>query len=154
MPLEFFPDMRRVQRNAIVAFTPDQMFDLVVDFESYPEFLPWCEASELRSKTEEEIIGGITLGIKGFNASFVTRNILHRPSLMNMALEEGPFKVLEGAWEFQALGSEGCKVSLVIDFEFESSMQDMLLGGSFELICNKLIDAFSERAKLVYGDES
>ncbi len=143
--------MRRVERTAIVAYSPEQMFDLVIDVESYPEFLPWCEGSELRSCTETEIVGGMTLGIKGFNASFVTRNILQRPSVMNMVLEEGPFKVLEGIWEFQALGDNGCKVSLTIDFEFESSMQDMLLGGSFELICNKLIDAFAERAKQVYG---
>ncbi len=151
MRLGCLPDMRRVERTAIVAYSPEQMFDLVIDVESYPEFLPWCEGSELRSCTETEIVGGMTLGIKGFNASFVTRNILQRPSVMNMVLEEGPFKVLEGIWEFQALGDNGCKVSLTIDFEFESSMQDMLLGGSFELICNKLIDAFAERAKQVYG---
>jgi len=143
--------MRRVERTAIVRHTPDQMFDLVVDVEAYPEFLPWCEGSELRSKTETEIVGGMTLGIKGFNASFATRNILQRPEVMNMVLEEGPFKTLEGIWEFKALGEDACKVSLTIDFEFESAMQDMLLGGSFEVICNKLIDAFIERANDVYG---
>ncbi len=143
--------MRRVERTAIVPYTPEQMFDLVVDVESYPEFLPWCEGAELRSSSENEIVGGMTLGIKGINATFVTRNVLQRPAVMNMVLEEGPFKVLEGVWNFDALGDKGCKVSLHIDFEFESTMQDMLLGGSFELICNKLIDAFSGRAKQVYG---
>ena len=144
--------MRRVERTAIVPFTSEQMFNLVIDIETYPEFLPWCEGAELRSSSENEIVGGITLGIKGFSASFVTRNVLQRPTVMNMALEEGPFKVLEGIWQFEALGDSGCKVSLSIDFEFESAVQDMLLGGSFELICNKLIDAFSERARTVYSN--
>jgi len=145
--------MRHVERTAIVRYTPEQMFDLVIDVESYPEFLPWCEGAELRSSSETEIIGGMTLGIKGFNATFVTRNVLQRPSVMNMLLEEGPFKVLEGVWHFEPLGDRGCKISLNIDFEFESALQDMLLGASFELICNKLIDAFAGRAKQVYGSD-
>jgi len=130
------------------------MFDLVCDVEAYSEFLPWCEESELRSKTDHELIGGMSVGIKGFTSKFLTRNVLQRPHVMNMVLEEGPFRVLEGIWQFQGLGEEGiegCKVSLSIDFEFESKMQDALLGGSFEVICNKLIDAFAARAKDVYG---
>jgi len=147
--------MRRVQRTAILPYTAEQMFDLVSDVEAYSEFLPWCEGSELRSRTDSELVGGMSVGIKGITAKFVTRNILQRPQVMNMVLEEGPFRVLEGTWEFKPLGEEGgqqgCKVSLSIDFEFESSVQDMLLGGSFELICNKLIDAFAARAKDVHG---
>ena len=143
--------MRRVERTAILPYTPEQMFDLVCDVEAYPEFLPWCEGAVLKSRTDDEIVGGLTLGIKGVNASFTTRNILQRPEVMNMVLEEGPFKTLEGVWTFQALGDSGCKVGLTIDFEFESKVQDMLLGGSFEVICNKLIDAFSGRARNVYG---
>jgi len=142
--------MRRVQRTALVPYTDEQMFDLVSDVESYPEFLPWCEGSELRSRTENELVGGMSVGIKGVTATFVTRNILQRPKVMNMVLEEGPFRVLEGIWQFHALGEDGCRIDLSIDFEFESKVQDMLLGGSFELICNKLIDAFTERARSVY----
>jgi len=142
--------MRRVQRTALVPYTDEQMFDLVSDVEAYPEFLPWCEGSELRSKTEQELVGGMSVGIKGVTATFVTRNILQRPKVMNMVLEEGPFRVLEGIWQFHALGEDGCRIELSIDFEFESKVQDMLLGGSFEVICNKLIDAFTERARSVY----
>ena len=68
-----------------------------------------------------------------------------------MQLVEGPFSSLEGRWEFDSLGADGCEVRLRVDFEFSNALKDMLFGATFELICNELIDAFSQRAKALYG---
>ena len=64
----------------------------------------------------------------------------------------GPFRHLEGGWRFEPLGDEGCKVSLELDFEFESRMVDMLFGSFFEDTCNSLVDAFTARAADIYGE--
>lgn len=70
---------------------------------------------------------------------------------MGIALVGGPFKHLDGGWRFDQLGGDGSKVSLQLEFEFESRMMDALLGHYFEETCNSLIDSFTRRAHEIYG---
>ena len=49
----------------MVRHTPKQMFDLVNDFERYPEFLPGCRRARLLEKDESHLIGEMTLGRAG-----------------------------------------------------------------------------------------
>lgn len=144
--------MRIVDRHAMVPYSADQMYALVDHVEAYPEFLPWCTASELVSRDEAELVASLTIGYGALNSAFTTRNELQPPTSMNMQLLDGPFNSLEGRWEFVPLGDEGCEVSLRVSFDFKNAMQDMLFGGAFETICNELIDAFVKRADDLYGD--
>ena len=70
---------------------------------------------------------------------------------MDLSLVGGPFRHLSGGWTFKQLGDEGSKVTLVLDFEFDSRMLETLIGAYFEDICNRLVDAFTRRAKETYG---
>ena len=142
--------MRVVDRNAMVPYSAAQMYTLVDNVELYPEFLPWCTAAELQSRDTDELVASLTIGYGAFNSSFTTRNELCPPESMTMQLQDGPFRLLEGRWEFAPLGDDGCEVKLRIEFEFSSTLQDMLFGGTFESICNELIDAFIKRAHALY----
>jgi ribosome-associated toxin RatA of RatAB toxin-antitoxin module len=144
--------MHRVSRSAIVPHTPAVMYELVADVEAYPEFLPWCEGSEVRSRNDQELVASLSLGLAGLNSQFTTCNALDRPHAMGMRLVDGPFSQLEGNWQFDALGEGGCKVSLDIEFEFSSKLQDKLFGNVFESICNELIDAFVRRADQLHAN--
>ncbi|MGI9291890.1 MAG: type II toxin-antitoxin system RatA family toxin [Gammaproteobacteria bacterium] len=146
--------MRIVDRHAMVPYTAEQMYALVDDVEAYPEFLPWCTAAELVSRDEEQFVASLSIGYGVMNSAFTTRNELQPCTSMNMELLDGPFDSLEGRWEFDALGDAGCEVSLRVSFAFKNAMQDMLLGGAFETICNELIDAFVKRAGDLYSDRS
>ena len=64
----------------------------------------------------------------------------------------GPFRHLSGGWTFQSLGDAGSKVTLELEFEFESRMVDMMFGAFFEETCNSLVDAFTGRAVAVFGE--
>ncbi len=70
---------------------------------------------------------------------------------MDLSLVGGPFRHLSGGWIFEQLGDSGSKVSLALDFEFDSRMLDLMIGAYFEDICNRLVDAFTRRAQEVYG---
>ena len=143
--------MRQVRRQAMVPFSVKQMYALVDAVECYPQFLPWCTGSEVQSRSDTELEASLTIGYGSLHSTFSTRNELHAPASMVMHLLDGPFERLEGRWDFEALGSEGCEVRLNIEFEFSSRMQDMLFGPTFETICNELIDAFIRRANDLYG---
>ena len=82
--------------------------------------------------------------------SFTTRNTLTKYESIDLALLDGPFKSLAGGWTFEQIGSDGCKVTLALQFDFESRLVDMLFGAFFEETCNSLVDAFTGRAAQVY----
>lgn len=143
--------MRTVNRSAIVPFSADAMFALVKDVQAYPEFLPWCATTTLRSVTADELVASLKVGFGAFSSEFTTRNRFAEPEWMTMQLVEGPFSSLEGRWSFQQLGAAGCEIALEISFDFANTLADISLGVAFEKICNDLIDAFISRAHALYG---
>jgi ribosome-associated toxin RatA of RatAB toxin-antitoxin module len=70
---------------------------------------------------------------------------------MDLDLVGGPFRHLKGGWTFTALGEAGSKVALDLEFEFDSRALDLIIGAFFEDTCNSLVDAFTQRAAVVYG---
>ena len=101
--------MEVVHRTARVPYSTQQMYALVNDIEAYPEFLPWCVAAHVESRTDEEIIAGLTLEKGGVRKRFTTRNVLDHGSKLEMHLVEGPFKHLYGVWTFVDI-SDGFEV--------------------------------------------
>ena len=144
--------MRSVERHAIVPFAPAAMYELVADIEHYPDFLPWCEAADIVSRADDEVVASLTIGLGALRTSFTTANKLDGPQALIMTLVEGPFSSLEGRWRFDALGDSGCKVSLDIEFEFASTTQELWLWSIFESVCYDLIDAFTSRAQSLYDE--
>ena len=141
-----------MSRSALVPYRAAEMFQLVDDVESYAEFLPWCNRSEVLSRTDDTVEATLELHKGAVSKSFTTRNTLKADEAIDIELLGGPFRHLSGGWTFLPLGEEGSKVSLQLDFEFESRMVDMLFGAFFEDTCNSLVDAFTRRAADVYGD--
>jgi ribosome-associated toxin RatA of RatAB toxin-antitoxin module len=143
--------MRRVKRSAIVPYTAPEMFELVDRVEQYADFLPWCSASEEHSRTDDEVRASLELNKGSLSREFSTRNVRTPYERIEMHLLDGPFSHLEGVWTFDALGKSGSKINLDIEFEFASMMVGMMFGSYFEQTCNSLVDAFTRRARAVYG---
>ncbi len=93
----------------------------------------------------------MTFAKRGINASVTTCNELEADKKIIMRLVEGPFKKLVGEWEFKELDEHSCKVMLDMRFTFSNRFYEMTLGSVFNQVANKLVSAFSERAKQVYG---
>ena len=126
------------------------MFDIVNNVRAYPEFLPWC--GDVRILNEEgDFMEASVLMKKGpLNHWFSTRNYLQEFSTINMSLIDGPFKKLNGSWQFQAFDEESCKVELKLDFEFSTGLTSRLLSPVFSQIANTMVDSFCARAHEVY----
>lgn len=143
--------MTTISKNALVPYSTSEMYELVNDVEAYSQFLPWCRSSSLLSQTEDEIRATIEIAHGSLRKSFTTCNRLQRNKMIEMRLEKGPFKHLEGFWRFDTLGEQACKVSLDLDFEFSNKLIGMAMGPIFSQIANTLVDSFSKRAVEVYG---
>lgn len=143
--------MTIIKRNALVSYSPRQMFELVNAIEDYPRFLPWCHSSHIVSRTEEQVEATLEIAWSGMHKSFTTRNHLYPYERIDLTFVSGPFKHLEGRWSFVPLGEHGCKINMELEFELAGHILDVVFQPIFNHIANSLVDAFVKRAVEVYG---
>lgn len=143
--------MATVQKSALVLYSAADMYALVNDVESYPQFLPWCRSARVDHYTEDEVRATIEMAKGGVHKSFTTVNRVQKNKMINIRLLEGPFKRLEGYWRFEPLRADACKISLDMEFEFASQLLRMAIEPVFKQIANSLVDAFCQRAVELYG---
>jgi len=143
--------MTTVKKSALVKFSANQMFDLVDDIESYPEFLPWCSGSKILKREEGIVEAELLISKAGFNKSFATRNRSDGHGKLFMSLLDGPFSSLEGVWNFMPLREDASKISLDLEFEMHGKFASLAFGAVFNQICNTMVSSFTERAKVIYG---
>jgi coenzyme Q-binding protein COQ10 len=141
-----------------VAFTPRQMFDLVADVEKYPQFLPLCEGLSVRKRgrtgDKEVLIADMTVGYRAIRETFTSRVTLDPGQLLVHAgsvpeYPSGPFRRVENNWTF-AEAPGGCDVAFSINYEFKSTLMQMLVGGLFDRVFRRYTQAFEERAEAIY----
>ncbi len=143
--------MPRVGKSAIVPFSARQMFRLVNAIEDYPRFLPACVDAEVHEQSEHGLRATIHLQKGPVKLSFTTRNEFEEDRRIDLHLERGPFRRLEGTWLFTPLNDEACRVSLELDYEFTNPLLKATVGRVFSLLAESLVDAFCQRAREVYG---
>jgi ribosome-associated toxin RatA of RatAB toxin-antitoxin module len=152
--------MRVVRRHALVPQTPAQMYGLVNDVRRYPEFLPWCPATVVHSETPESIHATVAFERAGVRMQLTTRNTNVPDESIGLALSDGPLRHFEGGWTFVPIRApapagelgavRGCRVELVIEFEFRNAALGMLFGPLFESTWDSIVDAFVRRARVVF----
>lgn len=143
--------MRTVNKSALVPYPAESMYDLVNDVACYPEFLPWCRSARVLSQTDTEMHARLELARGGFHKAFTTLNSMQPGRTIAITLEDGPFRHLQGYWQFENLDSTGSKITLKMEFEFAGKLLDMMAGPVFHEICNSLVNAFMRRAAEQYG---
>jgi ribosome-associated toxin RatA of RatAB toxin-antitoxin module len=128
------------------------MFDLVNDVERYPEFMGGCADAEVLERGDNWLEARLELHKAGFRHAFVTRNTLFEPERIHLKLVEGPFKHLEGEWDFKELSDTACKVTFWLEFEFKNRLLAMAAAKLFELIASEQVDAMAHRARKIYSN--
>jgi ribosome-associated toxin RatA of RatAB toxin-antitoxin module len=140
-----------VSKSVLLPFSTEQMYALVDAIDLYPEFLPWCSAASVLSRSAESAEAVIEMNFRGIRQRFTTVNTNQPPVLIELNLKDGPFSSLTGQWRFLQLGDLGCKVSFELQYEFSSRAIAAVIGAAFDRIANSLLDAFVTRADDIYG---
>lgn len=144
-------NMKTIKRQALLPYSAKQMFELVDDIEQYPEFLPNCAGAREVERSETEVIASLAVAKGGFEKTFTTKNINKPYDAIVMQLVDGPFKHLDGRWSFTALDEKACKIELEVNFEFSNMLTSMAFSSVFHHLAESFVEAFSQRAKTVYG---
>lgn len=143
--------MALVEKSVLIRHSAQQMFDLVDRVEDYPAFLPWCNRTELKFRDTHKTAATLFINYRSVKSHFTTENDKESPVWMNIRLVDGPFRRLEGRWQFRPLADDACKIEFQLSYEFSSRMFEKIIGPVFSQIANTFVDAFVKRASEVYG---
>ena len=147
--------MPRHSETRVLPYTAAQMYDLVADVASYPQFLPWCSAARIRSRTPEGevevMLADLVISFKVFREKFGSRVTL-KPVENSIDTEylDGPFKYLKSTWDFKDVEG-GCEVAFFVDFEFKNAILQGVIGVVFNEAMNRIVRAFEARAADLYS---
>ena len=131
-----------------------EMFDLVADISSYPEFLPWCAAARIREEVQkgqvQQIEADLVISFKVFREKFGSRVLLNNSKyIIETDYIDGPFRYLHSVWSFENC-EEGCEVKFNVDFEFKNAMLQSIIGLVFNDAMQRIVRAFERRASDLY----
>ena len=146
--------MPKASVKRLIECKKDQLIDLVLDIEKYPEFVPFRLGSHVYEKNKESnqtlIIADLTIGKGPFKDTYKSDVKFDKEnSTINVTNIGGPLNHLENNWKF--IETEGgTEISFDIDFEIENKFLNVLMSKSFEFGLNKIADAFQKRAEDLY----
>ena len=136
----------------IVPYSPDQMYALVADVETYPEFLPWCVGARIKKREGNVFFADLMIGYKLIRERFTSRVELHpEEHRLDVTYTDGPFRYLNNHWVFVPQEQGGCMIDFYVDFEFKNLVLQRVMGLFFNEAVRRMVQAFEDRAKALYG---
>lgn len=145
--------MAHIIKTQSSPYSASQMFDLVANFEHYPDFLPFCTRASSKIIKENEVHGTLFIHKGPFKKSFTTHNTMFRqatPQRIDIQLVNGPFKQLKGEWRFQETET-GCEVTLDLTYDMKSGLLNSALSSVFEWIAKSMVESFCQEAHQIYS---
>lgn len=139
------------QEKKILPYSRKQLFDLIVDIESYPKFLPWCVGSRITKTEGEDLIwADLMIGYKMFREKFSSKVILEHPHSITVEYQSGPMSHLRNYWRLQEMPGGHTEIDFFVDFEFKSKIFQSLSVIFLNEIIKRMVAAFEERAEELY----
>lgn len=137
-------------------YSPKQLYNMVVDIERYPEFLPWCRAARIIERHPDHFLGELVVSFAHLTERYTSKVTGEVPTdtkegHIEVDLVHGPFHHLDNHWRFVPQANGGTEIHFVVDFKFKSVWLEKLIGGVFERATHKMAEAFTKRADALYG---
>ena len=133
----------------------EQLIDLVLDIEKYPEFVPFCVAAKVYEKKEKNnlllIVADLTIGKGPFKNTYKSDVKYNKKedSIIVTNLD-GPLKYLKNIWHFKEKNNI-TEVSFEVDFELKNEFLNIVMTKSFQFALDKIAEAFQKRAEDLFN---
>ena len=153
--------MKHVKKSVLLWYSAHEIYELVVDVESYPKFLPWCERAEILERNADGLTARLHLAYSGLRHAFTTRNVHVPDQSVQVTLVDGPFSQLDGLWRFLPLPvpagdatagtANACRIEFDMRYAFANGLLDAAISPVFDRIAGTFVDSFVRRAEQVHG---
>ena len=133
----------------------EQLIDLVLDIEKYPQFVPFCLNSKIYEIKEKDdllfIIADLTIGKGPFKDTYKSDvQYNKKENSIYVTNLDGPLKHLENKWYFKEENNV-TEVSFDVDFELKNHFLNIIMTKSFQFGLAKIADAFQKRADELFN---
>jgi len=134
----------------IISCKKNQIIEMVLDIEQYPQFVPWCLEGKIHeknvSKDFTEIKADLKVGKRFINETYSSLVLYSKKkNLITVTNINGPLKYLKNEWKFKELNNK-TQLDFSIDFELQNNFLNMIMKNYFNFGLNKITDAFEQRA--------
>ena len=132
----------------------ENLINMVLDIEKYPEFVPWCINGKIYSKTNKdnkiEIVADLTIGKSFLNETYKSLVIFDKSlDTINVTNITGPLKYLENNWSFKEKKNIS-EINFKVNFELKNKFLNILMTKSFNNGLTKIANAFEKRAEELF----
>jgi coenzyme Q-binding protein COQ10 len=148
--------MTNFKESKILPYSASQMFDLVMDIENYPQFLPWCKIAKIIEIIDDQNLkADLVINFKSFFEKYTSLVSHHKISDHEFKVKavaiDGPFKTLITKWHIKNINDQNSQIDFFIDFSFNSIILEKMISSLFEKAAQKMINAFEDRARILYN---
>ena len=148
--------MPKASVKKLIECNKNQLIDLVLDIEKYPEFVPFCLDAHVYEKNNEgdltKIIADLTIGKGPFKDTYKSDvKFNKKDSTIKVTNIGGPLNHLKNNWHFIE-HENGTEISFDIDFEIENKFLNIVMAKSFQFGLDKIADAFQKRAEELFSN--
>ena len=136
--------IRRIRHNA------DELFDLVADVETYPEFIDLISALRITKKrSETEFDAEAIVAYKMIRESFRSHVSIDRDAMeisVKKAEKGGAVKDLQNIWKFYPIEDGSTIVDVTVDVRLKALPLEFLLREKFVKAASHIMNLFETRA--------
>lgn len=136
--------------QGLLNFNSIDIFNIIIDIDKYPEFLPWCSQIKIISRNDSQIVADVTMKFKGMRASYRSK-ITHVPpsdndiGYIDIVSKHGAFKYLQSQWQFHHKAPKQTLIKFSIDCEFQSRLMHYTMSVMYKRAQEKVMSAFKGR---------
>jgi coenzyme Q-binding protein COQ10 len=142
-----------------VPYSAQQVFAIARDVAQYREFLPLVKRSLVRNATtledgRETFEGELTVAYAKLRIEEVmTSDVTVDPQALTVTARsnKGPVRHLVSEWKIVPTGETRCDINFSVDYQLKSRSLQFVFSGMFDLAVRKVMSAFEERARTLYG---
>ena len=143
--------MPKASVKRLIECKKEQLIDLVLDIEKYPQFVPFCLDSKVYERKDKGdlslIIADLTIGKGPFKDTYKSDvKFNKKEDTIFVTNLDGPLKHLENKWHFKE-ENNFTEVSFDVDFELKNDFLNIVMTKSFQFGLDKIADAFQKRAE-------
>ncbi len=143
--------MPKASVKKLIQCKKEQLIDLVLDIEKYPEFVPFCVDAKVYEKKDKDnlllIVADLTIGKGPFKDTYKSDvKYNKKEDSIFVTNLDGPLKHLENTWLFKEK-SNITEVSFIVDFELKNEFLNIVMTKSFQFALDKIAEAFQKRAE-------
>lgn len=146
--------LHKYQEQGVFSCSCHKIFQIVLDVERYPDFVPWCKAVYIREKIENQMVVDLLATFNGIKGQYTSEVISFPPRQTNEALIEvqssnGIFQYLYNKWQFTSIDDNKTMINFYIEFKFKSNTLSLLLSTVYKYTQRKIVKAFKNRAEQI-----